>query len=173
MEPLPTWKCTCDHLMMIVLLLFLQKQNLNLTRLFLASCTALELIHEPRNSRLSPSLSRNSAAQVVVVGLLEDDPPHRGVAIRNARFRPYWIQAEEKEWQGLWDKGAAHVSSWFVHAGIVGGWSEDEQGGIGGRRTSEVFVKTTKLGERYRTVCELWNQFPVCWCVFVPFVSTA
>jgi hypothetical protein len=24
----------------------------------------------------------------------------------------------------------------FVHAGIVGGWSEDEQGGIGGRRTS-------------------------------------
>jgi hypothetical protein len=26
----------------------------------------------------------------------------------------------------------------FVHAGIVGGWSEDEQGGIGGRRTSEV-----------------------------------
>ena len=22
----------------------------------------------------------------------------------------------------------------FVHAGIVGGWSEDEQGGIGGRR---------------------------------------
>jgi hypothetical protein len=33
----------------------------------------------------------------------------------------------------------------FVHAGIkrdplVGGWSEDEPGGIGGRRTSEVFV---------------------------------
>ena len=35
----------------------------------------------------------------------------------------------------------------FVHAGIVGGWSEDEQGGIGGRRTSEVFVKTTKRVE--------------------------
>jgi hypothetical protein len=37
----------------------------------------------------------------------------------------------------------------FVHAGIkrgslVGGWSEDEQGGIGGRRTSEVFVKVTR-----------------------------
>jgi hypothetical protein len=42
-----------------------------LTRLFLASCTALELIHEPRNSRLSPALSRNSAAQVVVVGLAQ------------------------------------------------------------------------------------------------------
>jgi hypothetical protein len=25
--------------------------------------------------------------------------------VRNARFRPYWIQAEEKEWQGLWEKG--------------------------------------------------------------------
>jgi hypothetical protein len=39
------------------------------------------------------------------IDLLEDDPPHRGVAMRNARFRPCWIQAEEKEWQGLWEKG--------------------------------------------------------------------
>jgi len=39
-----------------------------LARLFLASCTALELIHEPRNSRPSPSLSKNSAAQVVAAG---------------------------------------------------------------------------------------------------------
>jgi hypothetical protein len=36
-----------------------------LARLFLASCAALELIHEPRNSLLSPFLSKNSAAQVV------------------------------------------------------------------------------------------------------------
>jgi hypothetical protein len=35
----------------------------------------------------------------------------------------------------------------FVHAGIVGGRSEDEPGGIGGRRTSEVFVKTTRRVE--------------------------
>ena len=39
-----------------------------LARVFLASCTALELIHEPRNSRLSPSLRKNSAAQVVAAG---------------------------------------------------------------------------------------------------------
>ncbi len=39
-----------------------------LTRLFLASCTALELIHDPGNSRLSTSLSKNSAAQVVAAG---------------------------------------------------------------------------------------------------------
>jgi hypothetical protein len=25
--------------------------------------------------------------------------------MRNARFRPYWIQAKEKEWQRLWEKG--------------------------------------------------------------------
>ena len=35
------------------------------------------------------------------INFLEEDPPHRGVAMRNTRFRPYWIQAEEKEWQGL------------------------------------------------------------------------
>jgi hypothetical protein len=39
------------------------------------------------------------------------------------------------------------VNCRFVHAGIVGGRSEDEQGGIGGRRTSEVFVKTTRRVE--------------------------
>jgi hypothetical protein len=39
------------------------------------------------------------------IDLLEDDPPHRGIAMRNARFPPHWIQAEEKEWQGLWEKG--------------------------------------------------------------------
>jgi hypothetical protein len=38
-----------------------------LARLFFASCTALELIHEPRHSLLSPSLSKNSAAQVECV----------------------------------------------------------------------------------------------------------
>jgi len=44
----------------------------------------------------------------------------------------------------------------FVHAGIVGGWSEDKQGGIGGRRTSEVFVKTTR---RVESDAELFERF--------------
>ena len=39
------------------------------------------------------------------IDLLEGDPPHRGAAMRNNRFRPYWMQAEEQEWKGLWDKG--------------------------------------------------------------------
>jgi hypothetical protein len=42
-----------------------------LVRRFLASCTALECNHEPRNSLLSPSLSRNSAAHVVVAGFFQ------------------------------------------------------------------------------------------------------
>ena len=79
----------------------------------------------------------------------------------------------------------------FVHVGIVGGWSEDEQelqqGGIGGRSTSEVFVVyflflqeqikdiiiNETRGEQCRTVCELWNQVLVYWWVCVPFVSIA
>jgi hypothetical protein len=55
----------------------------------------------------------------------------------------------------------------FVHAGIkrvpiVGGWSEDEQGGIGGtapssyRRTSEVFVKTMR---RVESDAELFTNY--------------
>ena len=39
------------------------------------------------------------------IDLLEGDPPHRGAAMRNRRFAPYWIQAEEQEWEGLWEKG--------------------------------------------------------------------
>ena len=39
-----------------------------LARRFLASSTALEFNYEPRNSLLSPSLSKNSAAQVVAAG---------------------------------------------------------------------------------------------------------
>jgi hypothetical protein len=54
----------------------------------------------------------------------------------------------------------------------VGGWSEDEQGGIGGRRTCEVFVKTTR---RVESDAELFanygTKFRFAW-VCVPFVST-
>ena len=42
-----------------------------LARLFFASCTALELIQDPRHSLLSPSRNKNSAAQVVAAGLLQ------------------------------------------------------------------------------------------------------
>ena len=36
---------------------------------------------------------------------LEPDPPHRRRAMQNARLKPFWLGAEEKEMQGLWNKG--------------------------------------------------------------------
>jgi len=33
------------------------------------------------------------------------NPVHRGVAMRNPRFKPFWLRAEGGEWQGLWEKG--------------------------------------------------------------------
>ena len=39
------------------------------------------------------------------VDLLEADPAHRGIAMRNPRFKPFWLKAEADEWAGLWEKG--------------------------------------------------------------------
>jgi hypothetical protein len=39
------------------------------------------------------------------IDLLEGDPPHRGAALRNPKFKPFWLAAEEAEWAGLWEKG--------------------------------------------------------------------
>jgi len=39
------------------------------------------------------------------IDLLEGDPLHRGAALRNQKFKPFWLAAEEAEWAGLWDKG--------------------------------------------------------------------
>jgi hypothetical protein len=36
--------------------------------------------------------------------LLEGDPVHREVAMRNPRHKPFWLRAEGDEWQGLWEK---------------------------------------------------------------------
>jgi len=43
------------------------------------------------------------------IDLLEGDPLHRGVAMRNLRFKPFWLKAEGSEWQGLWEKGVQEV----------------------------------------------------------------
>ena len=37
--------------------------------------------------------------------MLEGDPVHRGVAMRNPRFKPFWLKAEADEWAGIWQKG--------------------------------------------------------------------
>jgi hypothetical protein len=37
--------------------------------------------------------------------MLEPNPPNRTHAMRNERLRPFWVQSEEKEMQGLWKRG--------------------------------------------------------------------
>jgi hypothetical protein len=39
------------------------------------------------------------------IDMIEGDPAHRGMAMHNARFKPFWLTAEASEWEGLWDKG--------------------------------------------------------------------
>ncbi len=39
------------------------------------------------------------------VDILEGDPAHRGMVMRNARFKPFFLTSEASEWEGLWDKG--------------------------------------------------------------------
>ncbi len=38
------------------------------------------------------------------IDLLEGDPPYRGVALRNLKFKPFFLVDEETEWSGLWEK---------------------------------------------------------------------
>jgi hypothetical protein len=38
------------------------------------------------------------------IDLLEGDPMHSGVAMRNPRFKPFWLRVEGDEWQGLWER---------------------------------------------------------------------
>ena len=39
------------------------------------------------------------------IDMLEGDPAHRGMAMCNVRFKPFWLTEEASEWEGLWDKG--------------------------------------------------------------------
>jgi hypothetical protein len=39
------------------------------------------------------------------IDILEGDPAHRGMSMRNVRFKPFWLTTETSEWEGLWDKG--------------------------------------------------------------------
>jgi len=39
------------------------------------------------------------------IDLLEGSPAHRGAAMRNLKFKPFWLTTEETEWSGVWEKG--------------------------------------------------------------------
>ncbi len=39
------------------------------------------------------------------IDMLGGDPAHRGMAMRHARFKPFWLTAEASEWEALWYEG--------------------------------------------------------------------
>ena len=55
--------------------------------------------------QVTPTFAAHDDSIWAEVDLLEGDPVHRGVAMRNPRFKPFWLKAEADEWAGLWQKG--------------------------------------------------------------------
>ena len=55
--------------------------------------------------QITPTLDPEDDGIWSEIDLLEGDPVHRGVAMRNPRLKPFWLKAEGGEWQGLWEKG--------------------------------------------------------------------
>jgi len=39
------------------------------------------------------------------IDMLEGDPVHWGMEMRNTRFKSFWLTTETSKWEGLWDKG--------------------------------------------------------------------
>jgi hypothetical protein len=57
------------------------------------------------HKQVTPTFAPDDDSIWAEVDLLEADPAHRGIAMRNPRFKPFWLKAEADEWAGLWEKG--------------------------------------------------------------------
>ncbi len=60
------------------------------------------------------------------IDMLEGDPVHSGMAMCNARFKPFWLTAEASEWEGLWDKGSLQGTSYFTGFEMEKGMDYDQ-----------------------------------------------
>ena len=56
-------------------------------------------------TQITPTFDPEDDGSWSEIDLLEGDPVHRGVAMRNPRLKPFWLKAEGGEWQGLWEMG--------------------------------------------------------------------
>ena len=65
---------------------------------------------QPLYTQVIDTFPPNSNSIWDEIDLLEGDPPHRGAVMRNHKFEPFWLAAEEAEWTGLWEKGV--VKRW-------------------------------------------------------------
>ena len=57
------------------------------------------------HKQVTPTFAPDDDQIWAQIDLLEPDPAHRGIAMRNLRFKPFWLKAEADEWAGLWQKG--------------------------------------------------------------------
>ena len=60
---------------------------------------------QPLYTQVIDTFPLNSDSIWDEIDLLEGDPPHRGAAMPNQKFKPFWLAAEEAEWAALWEKG--------------------------------------------------------------------
>eukprot|EP00961_Rhodomonas_salina_P211568 2856702-Rhodomonas_salina.1 len=51
-----------------------------------------------------PQHSKELVESMSMADALEPDPANRKEAMKHERFREFWLEAEHKEWKGLWDK---------------------------------------------------------------------
>ena len=59
------------------------------------------------HKQVTPTFAPDDDQIWAQIDLLEPDPAHRGIAMRNLRFKPFWLKAEADEWAGLWQKGVS------------------------------------------------------------------
>jgi len=52
--------------------------------------------------------SKVDANLLASIDLLQPDPAHRGAAM-TSHFRPFWLTAEQEEWDGLWKRNGFKV----------------------------------------------------------------
>ena len=64
-----------------------------------------ELKAQKEMTQVTDTFPQNSSSIWDEIDLLEGSPAHRGAAMRNLKFKPFWLTAEETEWSGLWEKG--------------------------------------------------------------------
>ena len=74
----------------------------------------IKQLHFPENEvvrqiykQITPTFDPGEDGIWSEIDLLEGDPMHRGIAMRNPRHKPCWLRAEGDEWQGLWEKGTS------------------------------------------------------------------
>jgi hypothetical protein len=62
------------------------------------------------------------------IDILEGDPVHWGVVMRNARVKSFWFTTEASEWEGLWDKGVFTGTAYHIKTRLIVRGFEMEKG---------------------------------------------